>query len=76
VVNLCVTSLTLSLALSLSLSLSLSLYLSLVSPQMGRPTARYLHPAIPEFIADMQAELTSMGHLPTTLEQAGIDFEE
>ena len=44
--------------------------------QMGRPTARYLHPAIPEFIADMQAELTSMGHLPTTLEQAGIDFEE
>jgi hypothetical protein len=44
--------------------------------QMGRPTARYLHPAISEFIADMQAELTSMGQLPTTLEQAAIDLEE
>jgi hypothetical protein len=44
--------------------------------QMGRPTARHLHPAISEFIAFIQAELTSTGQLPSPLEQAAIDFEE
>ncbi len=43
--------------------------------QMGRITARYLHPVISTFIANWQADLTSAGKQPSTLEQAAIDLE-
>ena len=43
--------------------------------QMGRNTARYLHPAISAYIADWEAELTSTGTHPPPLAQAVIDLE-
>jgi hypothetical protein len=43
--------------------------------QMGRHTARYLHPAISEYIADWETELTSTGTQPPPLAQPAIDLE-
>jgi hypothetical protein len=43
--------------------------------QMGRITARYLHPAISTFIANWQTDLTPSGKQPSPLEQAAIDLE-
>ena len=37
---------------------------------MGRPTSRHLHPVIPVFIPDIQAEIASAGRFPSPLEQA------
>jgi DNA-directed RNA polymerase subunit RPC12/RpoP len=43
--------------------------------QMGRNTARYLHPAISTYIAAWEADLTSAGTQPPPLAQAAIDLE-
>jgi hypothetical protein len=43
--------------------------------QMGRTTARYLHPAISTFIAAWEADLTSTGTQPPPLAQGAIDLE-
>ena len=43
--------------------------------QMGRHTARYLHPAISAYIADWEADLASTGTQPPPLAQAAIDLE-
>jgi hypothetical protein len=43
--------------------------------QMGKHTARYLHPAISAYIADWEADLASTGTQPPPLAQAVIDLE-
>ena len=43
--------------------------------QMGRNTARYLHPVISVYIADWEADLASTGTQPPPLAQAAIDLE-
>jgi hypothetical protein len=43
--------------------------------QMGRHTARYLHPAISTCIADWEADLASTGTQPPLLAQTAIDLE-
>jgi len=43
---------------------------------MGRSTARYFHPVISDFIASIQADLTSNGQVPSLVEQTVIDLEE
>jgi hypothetical protein len=43
--------------------------------QMGRHTARYLHPVISAYIADWEAELISTGTQPPPLAQSVIDLE-
>ncbi len=42
--------------------------------QMGRTTARYLHPVISTFISKWETDLTSTGKQPSPLEQAVIDL--
>jgi hypothetical protein len=42
--------------------------------QMGRLTARYLHPVISTFIVYVQPELTSTGQSPSPLEEEVIDL--
>jgi hypothetical protein len=43
--------------------------------QMGKHTARYLHPTISAYIADWEADLASTGTQPPPLAQAVIDLE-
>ena len=43
--------------------------------QMGRTTARHLHPVISKFIAKWETDLTSTGTQSSPLEQATIDWE-
>jgi hypothetical protein len=43
--------------------------------QMGRTTARYLHPVISTFITDWESDLTSSGKQPSPLEKTAIDLE-
>jgi hypothetical protein len=42
--------------------------------QMGRNTARYLHPAISTYIPEWEAELTSTGTQPPPVAQSVIDL--
>ncbi len=43
--------------------------------QMGRHTARYLHPSISAYIADWETDLASTGTQPPPLVQAVVDLE-
>jgi len=43
--------------------------------QMGRHTARYLHPAISTYIVEWEADLASTGTQPSPSAQAAIDLE-
>ena len=43
--------------------------------QLGRPTARYLHPAISAFISQRQQELVTQGQTPSMAESRAMKLE-
>ncbi len=43
--------------------------------QLGRPTARYLHPAISVFISRRQQELVTQGQTPSMAESRALELE-
>ena len=43
--------------------------------QLGKPTARYLHPAISAFISQRQQELVTLGQTPSMTESRAMELE-